>query len=74
MERVVIAGAGALGSYLAARLHSANLDTHVLARGRRLDSIRRDGIALLTASGISIAKVRADKNWARVERADLAGC
>ena len=71
MERVLIAGAGALGSYLAVRLHAANLDTHALARGRRLDSIRRDGVALETVSGVSIAKVRAYRDCAGLECADL---
>ncbi len=71
MERILIAGAGALGSYLGERLHNAHFDLHVLARGRRLDSIRRDGIVLETANGVSIAKVRASRDCARLEHADL---
>ncbi len=44
--KILIYGAGVLGSVAAARLAQAGADVTVLARGRRLEVIRRDGIVL----------------------------
>jgi 2-dehydropantoate 2-reductase len=44
--KILIYGAGVLGSVAAARLAQAGEDVTVLARGRRLEDIRRDGIVL----------------------------
>lgn len=71
MKRILVAGAGAIGSYLAERLYNAGYDIAVLARGRRLASIRREGIVLETAEGVSSAMVRAELSCAGLERADL---
>jgi 2-dehydropantoate 2-reductase len=48
--RIAIVGAGAIGAWLGVRLASAGNAISVLARGRTLDAIRRDGLAL-TANG-----------------------
>lgn len=48
MDRCVIAGAGALGSFLAARLHTAGRHVLLLARAERL--------AVLAAEGVTIAQ------------------
>ena len=44
--RLLVYGAGVLGSLLAARLHEAGHDVALLARGERLAALRRHGIQL----------------------------
>lgn len=44
--RVLIYGAGVLGSMLAVRLHAAGHDVNLLARGERLADLRKHGIVL----------------------------
>lgn len=44
--RILIFGAGVIGSQFAARLHAAGHAVTVLARGRRLEDIRRHGIVV----------------------------
>jgi 2-dehydropantoate 2-reductase len=42
--RICVAGVGAVGSTVAARLAAANAKVHLLARGARFHQIRRDGL------------------------------
>lgn len=51
MTRVAIIGAGAIGSLLGARLHEAGHDVLLVARGRRLEFLRREGV-LLAENGV----------------------
>lgn len=44
--RILIYGAGVIGSVFAARLHLAGYDVTVLARGQRLEALRQNGIVL----------------------------
>jgi 2-dehydropantoate 2-reductase len=44
--RVLVAGAGIQGSFLAAELHRAGVDVILLGRGKRLSDIRKDGVRL----------------------------
>ncbi len=44
--KILVFGAGVLGSVYAARLHEAGHDVRILARGRRLAEIRQHGIVL----------------------------
>ena len=44
--RVLVCGAGIQGSFLAAAVHRAGVDVALLARGKRLDDIRQNGIRL----------------------------
>ncbi|SEP46259.1 ketopantoate reductase family protein [Amycolatopsis saalfeldensis] len=44
--KVLVYGAGAVGSVHAARLHEAGHDVSLLARGERLATLRRDGLRL----------------------------
>jgi ketopantoate reductase len=46
IERILVYGAGPLGSLLAARLHEAGHDVAILARGDRLAQIKGRGIVL----------------------------
>lgn len=54
--RVLIYGAGVIGQIYAGRLHEAGHEVTVLARGRTLETLARDGIAL--ASGGTSGRVR----------------
>ncbi|MCB2060208.1 MAG: 2-dehydropantoate 2-reductase, partial [Novosphingobium sp.] len=44
--RITVIGAGALGSFFAARLHRAGIATALVARGKRLDRLRKNGVQL----------------------------
>jgi 2-dehydropantoate 2-reductase len=48
--KILIFGAGPLGSLFAARLHEAGHDVSVLARGQRLQDLREHGVVLEDAS------------------------
>ena len=45
--KILILGAGVLGSLYAGRLAAAGQDVALLARGTRLQQLRRDGLVLL---------------------------
>ncbi|QWW72573.1 ketopantoate reductase family protein [Rhizobium sp. WYJ-E13] len=51
-RKLVVAGAGAIGLTLAARLGLSRQDVHLIARGSSLDTIRRDGIRLIDMEGL----------------------
>lgn len=57
--RVGIAGAGAIGTTLATRLALGGHAVGVLARGRTLDAIRRDGLRLTDLDGAHDVRVEA---------------
>ncbi len=59
--KILVIGAGVLGSLYAGKLHAAGHDVTVLARGERLAQIREQGILLQPhgSAQISIAKVPA---------------
>ncbi|HEY0294704.1 MAG TPA: 2-dehydropantoate 2-reductase [Bordetella sp.] len=57
--RICIAGAGAIGGALAARLAHAGQDVSVLARGATLAALRADGLTLRDLSGEVRARVPA---------------
>ena len=44
--KILIYGAGVIGSIFAAKLYSSGQDVTVLARGKRLDEIRRNGVVI----------------------------
>jgi 2-dehydropantoate 2-reductase len=49
--KFAIAGAGAVGAYVAARMARAGLDVALLARGRQLDAIASNGVRVLSPEG-----------------------
>jgi 2-dehydropantoate 2-reductase len=49
--RICVAGSGAIGGTLAARLALAGHDVGVIARGAQLDAIRRSGLRLIDSGG-----------------------
>jgi len=44
--KLLVYGAGPLGSIFAARLHAAGHDVHLLARGSRLEALRRHNVVI----------------------------
>ncbi len=49
--KIAVFGAGAVGGYMAARLSHAGEEVTLIARGAKLDAIRRDGLRLIGGAG-----------------------
>ena len=49
MSKILVYGAGPLGSLFAARLQKGGNDVSILARGQRLDDLRQHGVVLVDA-------------------------
>ena len=58
-NNIMVAGAGAIGSVIAARLALADLQPTVLARGPTLEALQRDGLRLDDLSGAHHVRVTA---------------
>ena len=69
--RIGIAGAGAIGCTLAARLAGNGHTVNVLARGETLTAIRRDGIHLSDLDGHHHVQVEASDDAASLGEQDL---
>lgn len=70
--RIAIIGAGALGTFFAARFAGAGHDVSVVARGARLEAIRRDGLRLLMSGETVTLPVRAVSDPGDLPPTDLA--
>lgn len=55
--RMLVYGAGGLGSLYAARLHEAGCDVALLARGERLATLRRHGVQLAEGDSPAVRRV-----------------
>lgn len=55
--KVLVYGAGALGSVYAARLHQGGHDVSLLARGQRLAALRRHGVQLAEGASPTVRRV-----------------
>ncbi|MFJ9554186.1 ketopantoate reductase family protein [Nocardiopsis sp. NPDC101807] len=55
--KLLVYGAGVLGSLFAARLHEAGHDVALLARGERLAALRRHGVQLAEEDGPAVRRV-----------------
>ena len=69
--RICIAGAGAIGCTLAARLVESGQQVSVLARGATLATIQRDGILLTDLDGRHHVQVRASADSAELGAQDV---
>jgi 2-dehydropantoate 2-reductase len=49
--RVAVLGAGAIGAYVGAALARGGADVHLVARGKNLEAMRRDGVRVLSDRG-----------------------
>lgn len=70
MRRVVILGAGAIGSYLGLRLAAAGHDTTVVARGSRLAEVTAAGLAVEMDGAVMRHRVKAVADCAGLAPAD----
>jgi 2-dehydropantoate 2-reductase len=52
--KIAIFGAGAIGGYLAVKLHRAGAEVAIIARGPHLDAIRRNGLTLRSGTDSTI--------------------
>jgi 2-dehydropantoate 2-reductase len=64
--KICIYGAGAVGGLIAAWLSRAGHDVSVVARGKHLEAIRKEGLSVLSAGEKKTFKVKADSNPARL--------
>ena len=55
--KLLVYGAGVLGSQFAVRMHDAGHDVSLLARGARLASLRRDGVQLAEGDSTAVRRV-----------------
>jgi 2-dehydropantoate 2-reductase len=49
--RIAVFGTGAVGGYFGARLHAAGESVAFIARGRQLETLRRDGLSVVSPNG-----------------------
>ena len=49
--KIAVFGTGAVGGYFGARLLAAGENVAFIARGRQLEALRRDGLAVLSPNG-----------------------
>jgi 2-dehydropantoate 2-reductase len=68
--RVAVLGAGAIGAYVGAALHRGGTDVTLIARGRHLEAMRRDGVQVLSPRGDFHADVPATDDPAEVGAVD----
>ena len=69
--RFAIAGAGAVGAYLGARLSRAGMEVVLLARGATLGAIRVRGVRVMEAAGEFVAQPPAESDPAAVGPVDV---
>ncbi len=70
-SRIVVVGAGAIGSYFGAALAKAGASVTLIGRERHVEAINREGLMLLTQSGTERIALRATADVAAVGAADL---
>ena len=49
--KIAVVGAGAIGAYVGAALCRGGADVHLIARGKHLEAMRRDGVTVLSPRG-----------------------
>ena len=69
--KIVIAGAGAIGGYIGARLARAGRDVVLFARGPHLRAMQERGLRVISPDGDFETKVEATGDLASIGRADV---
>ena len=69
--KICIYGAGAIGSWLGARLHKAGYPTTLIARGPHLERIQQDGLVITEAGTTENLKIPATSDVAELPTQDL---
>ena len=71
MQKIAVMGAGAVGSYFGGMLARSGADVTLIARGRHLEALIRDGLILDSIKFRETIKVRATDDPAGVSGAEL---
>jgi 2-dehydropantoate 2-reductase len=69
--RILIAGAGAIGGYIGARLAGAGADVTLFARGAHLEAMRDRGLRVLSAEGDFVVRPRVTGDLGSVGHTDV---
>jgi 2-dehydropantoate 2-reductase len=69
--RILIAGAGAIGGYIGARLAGAGADVTLFARGAQLQAMRDRGLRVLSAEGDVVVQPRVTGDLESVGQTDV---
>lgn len=69
--KVCIYGAGAIGSWLGARIHKAGYQTSLIARGPHLEQIQKEGLTVTEAGTTENLKIMATSDVAHLPSQDL---
>jgi 2-dehydropantoate 2-reductase len=69
--RVAVVGAGALGSFVGARLAQSGQAVVLIGRAAHVQAVQRDGLLLRTAGGVERVRLQAGTELAAVRDADL---
>jgi 2-dehydropantoate 2-reductase len=69
--RIAVLGAGAVGAYYGKRLADGGADVTLIARGRHLDALRRDGLTIVEPEGASHARLDATDDPAAIGPVDV---
>ena len=72
--RIAIVGAGAIGAYVGASLARGGADVHLIARGKHLDAIRRNGVTVHSPRGDFVTHPPATDDSHEIERCYELGC
>lgn len=68
--KIAIVGAGAIGSYLGAKLSLAGQDVFLIARGQQLQALQRDGVTIRDDYGETKTRPVATDNYSEVGPVD----
>jgi 2-dehydropantoate 2-reductase len=69
--KVAVVGAGAIGAYVGAALHRGGSDVHLIARGKHLEAMRRDGVTVLSPRGDFRARPHATADPEQIGPVDI---
>jgi 2-dehydropantoate 2-reductase len=69
--KVAVVGAGAIGAYVGAALCRGGADVSLIARGKHLEAMRRDGVTVLSPRGDFRAHPRATADPAEIGPVDI---
>ena len=69
--RAAVLGAGAIGAYVGAALERGGTEVHLVARGKHLEALRRDGVRVLSSRGDFTARPPATDDPSEIGPVDV---
>ena len=69
--RVAVFGAGGIGAYYGSGFAKGGADVHLIARGAHLEAIRRDGLTVETAEGVTRQELHATADPTEIGPVDV---